>query len=387
MVSFIISTHNRRDALLQTLSVLHSPAAGSGRAEVLVVDNASSDGTIAAVRRSFPDVRLFPQTVNRGPCSKNVALAAALGRLIVFLDDDSFPRPGTIDRMVRYFQADPKLGAAGFAVHLPGGEQECSAYPQVFAGCGVGLRAAALAEVGGLPEDFFMAAEEYDLALRLLDAGWNIRRFEDLSVTHLKTPASRYPGRVMRLDVRNNLTLIGRYFPDEWVLPFAADWANRYRLIAKVNGRLPAYYAGLAAGVARLVNAEGRRPISAAAFETFAKIDQIERRLRQAAAELKPKRLLLIDLGKNILPYWRAARRCGLTVTAIADASLGGRGFTYRGVPIVTDAEASRLSFDAAVISNLSPVHAGRRHKLWRQQTSRPVVDLFEKRPALAAAA
>src|SRR5271154_2404953 len=125
MVSFVISTHNRHDALLQTLSVLHSPAAGSGRTEVLVVDNASTDGTTDAVRQRFPDVRLFPQTVNRGPCSKNVALTEALGSLIVFLDDDSFPRPGTIDRMVRYFQADQKLGAAAFAVHLPNGQQEC----------------------------------------------------------------------------------------------------------------------------------------------------------------------------------------------------------------------------------------------------------------------
>jgi GT2 family glycosyltransferase len=378
LVSFLISTHNRRDTLLQTLAVLTGPAAGTQPSEIIVVDNASSDGTAQAVPQSFPQVRLLPQQTNRGPCAKNIGLAVARGKYIIFLDDDSFPFPDAVDRMVQHFQADPKLGAAIFAVQLPSGVCECSAYPEVFAGCGVGLRAAALAEVGGLPEDFFMQAEEYDLSLRLLDAGWHVRRFEDLCVRHLKTPAARFPGRVMRLDVRNNLTLIGRYFPAPWIFPFAADWSRRYRMIAQVHGRLPAYYAGLAAGLARLARASQRHPISAAAFETFAKIREIEERLDQAATQGNLKRLLLVDLGKNILPFWRAARRRGLEVAAVADANLGGHGFRYRGIPILPDADAQRLRFDAALISNLSPVHARQRQDFWQTRTDRPVLNLFK---------
>jgi glycosyltransferase involved in cell wall biosynthesis len=378
LVSFLISTHNRRDALLQTLAVLSGPAAGTHPSETIVIDNAGSDGTADAVEKAFPNTRLLRQTVNRGPCAKNLGLAVARGRYIVFLDDDSYPFPRAVDRMVEHFAADPKLGAAIFAVQLPNGVRECSAYPEVFAGCGVGLRATALAEVGGLPEDFFMQAEEYDLSLRLLDAGWGVRRFEDLCVHHLKTQASRFPGRVMRLDVRNNLTLIGRYFPDQWRIPFAADWSRRYRLIAQTHGRLPAYWAGLAAGMARLAWPGNRRPISATAFEAFAKIEQIEQRMDQAAGEFKLKRVLLIDLGKNVLPYWRAASRRGLEVAAVADASLGGRGFSYHGVPILTDDQALNLRFDGAVISNLSPVHARQRRELWRSRTDQPVLDLLE---------
>jgi GT2 family glycosyltransferase len=377
LVSFLISTHNRRDTLLQTLAVLAGPAAGSQPSQTIVVDNASADGTADAVASTFPGVRLLRQTTNRGPCAKNIGLKEARGRYIVFLDDDSFPFPGAVDRMVEHFAADPRLGAAVFAVQLPSGACECSAYPEVFAGCGVGLRAAALAEVGGLPEDFFMQAEEYDLSLRLLDAGWRVRRFEDLRVRHLKTPAARFPGRVMRLDVRNNLTLIGRYFPRPWVYPFAADWSRRYRLIAQVHGRLPAYWAGLAAGVARLATGQ-RRPISSAAFETFAKVQEIEQRLDQAAAQQNIKRLLLVDWGKNMLPFWRAAKRRGLEVAAVADATLGGHGFSYRGVPILTDADAQRLRFDAALISNLSPVHATQRREFWQSRTDRPVLNLFK---------
>jgi GT2 family glycosyltransferase len=377
LVSFIISTFNRRDALLQTLRVLAGSASGSNPSETIVIDNASQDGSADAVAREFPAVRLLRQNVNRGPCAKNLGLPLARGEFVVFLDDDSFPEAGSIDRMVNYFAAQPRLGAAAFDVQLPGGGRECSAYPEVFAGCGVGLRATAIAQVGGLPEDFFMQAEEYDLSLRLLDAGWQVRRFEDLCVRHLKTPQARFPARTMRLDVRNNLTLIGRYFPDQWVRPFAVDWARRYRMIATANGATWAYYKGLAEGLLRLSLRAGRRPISAAAFETFAKIEQIENLMTAMTRQTGASRILLIDLGKNILPYWLAARKCGLKVVAIADAKLGGRGFRYRGVPILDDLDAARLSFDAGIVSNLSPVHVLPRRDEWRQRTNQPIFDLF----------
>jgi GT2 family glycosyltransferase len=378
LLSFIISTFNRREAILQTLAVLRGPAGGSGNREVIVVDNASIDGTADAIAQGFPEVNLIRQRFNGGPCAKNRGIESARGKYLVFLDDDSFPQADSIDRMVAEFEDDPALGAAVFSVRLPSGVCECSAYPDVFAGCGVGLRAEAIGQVGGLPDDFFMQAEEYDLSLRLLDAGWKIRRFADIGVTHLKTPRARFPGRVMRLDVRNNLTLIARYFPDEWVMPFASDWARRYRMLAQVHRRLPAYYAGLAAGIMRLALRRGRRPVKAATFETFAKINEIERRLRAAAAEYSLKRVVFVDLGKNILPYWRAAERCGIEVVALADAKLGGHSFSYRGTPIVTDTAALKLNYDGVVVSNLSPVHAAQRRQWWRGRTEAPVIDLFE---------
>ena len=99
--------------------------------------------------------------------------------------------PGAIERMIAYFESDPRLGAATFTVTLPDGARECSAYPDVFIGCGTGVRRTAIDQTGGLPDDFFMQAEEYDLSLRLLDAGWRIRGFDALRVLHLKTPTAR----------------------------------------------------------------------------------------------------------------------------------------------------------------------------------------------------
>ena len=380
-VSFVISTYNRRDVLLSTLDALRHCGLRPEAFEVLVVDNASTDGTAGAVRQQFPRVRLFPLTSNNGSCAKNVALPHARGRFVMFLDDDSFPVFGSLARMIQHFDADPQLGAAAFDVHLPDGSRECSAYPNVFIGCGTGFRRRALAEVGGLPTDFFMQAEEYDLSLRLLDAGWRVRPFDDLHVIHLKSPAARRSGRTMRLDVRNNLIVASRYFPGGWAGPMARDWLTRYYRIAAAKRQRLAFLAGAAQGAVAMIT-DQRRPIGAAAFETFAKVNEIEARLRRAQADLDLRSVLFVDVGKNLLPYWRAARRLGILVVAIADAKLGrdgnGRPARYRGIPIVTDEEARTYAFDAAVVSNLSPVHAALRREQWRRMDFRPVIDLFE---------
>lgn len=412
LVSFAIAAYNRREVLLRTLWQLQHCGLRSDAFEILVVDNASTDGTASAVTSQFPEVHLIRSRENLGSCAKNLALAQARGQYIVFLDDDSFPTCDSIERMISHFERTPSLGAAGFNVTLPDGSRECSAYPNVFIGCGVGFRREAIAQVGGLPDDYFMQAEEYDLSLRLLNAGWDVETFDDLHVAHLKTPNARVSTRTTRFDVRNNLTLIFRYFPKRWVMPFAIDWIKRFTMIATTKGHARPHWHGVMQGLARGLNNQRRAPISDVAFEQFARVDAIESLLRAAQREHGLRRVLFVDFGKNMLPYWLAARACGIEVVAIADNALGGRGWKYRGVPIVTDAQAlrgnrthshlsphpeeegtkrgcelRRLSaregtkrgFDAVVISNLSPVHASNRLAQWRRLCGdRPVIDLFE---------
>ncbi|MGB7156595.1 MAG: glycosyltransferase [Tepidisphaeraceae bacterium] len=381
-VTFLIAAHNRREVLLGTLRQLQHCSLAPETFETILVDNASTDGTADAVASGFPEVTLIRERVNRGACAKNAGLPRARGRYVVFLDDDSYPLPGSVARMIQHFKADPSLGAAIFDVTLPDGSRECSAYPNVFIGCGTGFRKRALAQVGGLPEDFFMQAEEYDLSLRLLAAGWDVRRFDDLHVAHLKTPTARRSTRTTRLDVRNNLTLIARYFPDRWVMPFAVDWTNRYAMLAAARGHRMAHWQGFVEGAIRAVKGIDRRPLGDEAFERFARIDSIAHRLRQARDEMGLRTILLADLGKNVLAYWLAAEACGLNVIAVSDDTLGGRGWRYRGVPIVTNEEARRppyAPFDAVVISNLSPVHAALRRDGWRRVQRGPVLDLFEE--------
>ena len=378
LVSFLIATFNRRDVLLRTLGEVNRCGLKPHEFEILVVDNASADGTADAVAGAFPAVKLLRLRKNQGPCAKNVGLSNASGQYIVFLDDDSFPTPGTIARMITRFRSDLRLGAAVFTITLPDGSRECSAYPDVYIGCGTGFPREALEAAGGLPDDFFMAAEEYDLSLRLLDAGWQVRTFDDLHATHLKTPGSRFPSRIARLDARNNVLLAMRYFPEPRRMRYVAAWLERYRLMAKANGTSRAFWAGAIQGITRGVVAE-HRPIRDEAFEQFAKLEETKSRLHATARSLNLRRVLFVDLGKNFIAYQEAAKACGLEIAGIADTRLGGRGLEYRGIQVLSDPQAFGARFDAAIVSNLSPVHAAQRLAQWREfsQGRFPVIDLF----------
>ena len=249
-----------------------------------------------------------------------------------------------------------------FDVELPDGTHESSAYPSVVIGCGTGFRRTALQQVGGLPTDFFMQAEEYDLSLRLLDANWTIRRFDDLHVRHLKTPASRIPTRTTRLDMRNNFMVATRYFPRHWMLPFALDWSRRYWWMAQSKGPMHQLAAihGLIEGLARSLVPGHRRSVGLAAFESFAMVVGIRRKLERATRNEHLSSIVLIDVGKNIYPFWLAARACGLRVVAISDSRLAAKGRRYRGIPVVSDENAMALIFDAAIVTNISPAHCGK---------------------------
>ncbi len=377
LVSFLIPTCNRKTVLLDTLAQVLQCGLPASQFETIVVDNASTDGSADAVTEAFPDVNLIRLDRNAGPCAKNLALQQSHGRYVVFLDDDSHPTPGSIRRMLEHFEADLKLGAAVFTVTLPDGSQECSAYPSVCIGCGTGFRRNAVEAAGGLPVDYFMAAEEYVLSLRLLDAGWDVRRFDDLHVMHLKTPGARHPRRITRLDVRNNIALAMRLLPPKWALQFAVDWTARYRLIARSKGHRLPFALGVIQGIWRGLKVWKRTPVDDWTFETFAKIEETKRRLAEAKAEHGLDRVLFVDYGKNMLAYWLAARELGLTVVAIADRNLAGPGRNYRGIPIVSDEQAHRLHYDAAIIANLSPVHAKARRAAWSPMDIRPTIDLW----------
>jgi GT2 family glycosyltransferase len=378
IVSFVIATRNRCEVLLSTLQQIQRCGLAPDSFDVHVIDNASNDGTARRLRDEMPWVRLITLSRNNGAVARNEALPHAHGRFVVFLDDDSYPVPGAIARMIKHFELDPELGAAGFTVTLPDGRRECSAYPDVFIGCGVGIRRRALRLVGGYPDDYFMQAEEYDLSLRLLEGGWKVRTFDDMHVEHLKSPQARLSARTMRLDVRNNLYLALRRFPLDAVLPMGLDWMQRYWWIASTKKLRGSFVYGLLDGCLRSILRPRRAPVSDDTFEAFAKLAETQRRMAAAVARDGLRRVLLIDAGKNLHAYWRAARTLGVEIVAIADANLASPARRYHGIRIVDDATARTLRFDAAIISNLSPVHASARCYQWRIAQDRPVIDLFE---------
>ena len=375
LVSFILATYNRANIVTETLGRITACGLKPREYEVLVVDNASTDGTCDCVRHRCPDVRLLELDRNRGSCAKGLALPMARGEYIVFLDDDSYPLDQCVPRMVRHFQDEPTLGAAGFTVHLPDGWLESSALPNVFVGCGVGFRREVLNRVGGLDVSYFMQAEEYDLSFRLIRAGYTVRTFGDLSVRHFKSHLARSSKRTIFYDVRNNLTLAATYLPAPWHGEFMRDWSRRYGWLACESHADQEYRDGLVLGLLRGLHRRFTRPalrLDQQARNLLFGIDLIASCMAELAAG-GISRLLFADMGKNIYPYYRAAIQAGLEVVAVMDDRFAGSGRSYRGVPIVTLQQGLALRADAVVVSNSSPVHAGLTESKLRVLTDLPV--------------
>ncbi len=381
-VSFIIATRNRREVLLETVARVYACGLDRSDMEIFVVDNASTDGTVAALSERFEQVRVLALAENRGSCAKALALPDVRFRYVVHLDDDSWPIDDSIPRLVDRFERTPGLAAAGFMAHLPDGRIECSALPDVFIGCGVGLRTEALRRVGGVDAWFFMQAEEYDLAFRLANAGYEVRVFDDLHVRHLKTPHARYRGSTAYYDIRNNVVIACRFLTGEWLRAYLADWIQRYAWLSASSDNGGAFARGLAAGLWRAAADQlaGRgQPLSPRTFEQFFRPRQIEAnmaRLRDTGV----RRVLLADFGKNIFAFWRAANVTGIEPVAIADDRLATpAGRTYRGTPILATTEALSIDADAVVVANTSYAHVTERAQQLTQRTDRPIHNWFAR--------
>ncbi len=113
MLSIIIATYNAAELLSGCLkSIYQNPP--SLDYEIIVVDDASYDGTSETVRACFPDVRLFTNTTNRHyASSNNLAFEHARGEFLYLLNNDTVMLPGALDAMIAFLQAHPEVGVVG----------------------------------------------------------------------------------------------------------------------------------------------------------------------------------------------------------------------------------------------------------------------------------
>ena len=378
LVSFVLATHNRKDVVTDTLMRIAQCGLDARDYQVVVVDNASQDGTPEAVADKV-DV-LVRLDHNAGSCAKALVVDRATAPYVIFLDDDSAPRAGSVARMLERFEADPQLGAAGFTIHLPDGRQEASALPGVFHGCGVGLRIEALNEVGGLDPTFVMQAEEYDLSFRLVSAGWSIEVFGDLHVDHLKTPHARRADRITYFDVRNNLRLAARYLPSPYHRIYRGDWFRRYAWLAARNHQVKAFLRGAQAGLWRSImerRTHRVQRLKPGPLESFFRWGYVGTHMASLARE-GIRRVVFADLGKNIYAFYQAAKQAGIDVLAIGDDHFCAPGRRYRGIALLPLNAALDQRPEAVVVSNTATVFAARTFREVSRQTEKPIYNWFE---------
>ncbi len=135
-LSVVIVNYNTRETLARTLTAVLDDVAGLG-AEVIVVDNASEDGSARMVRERFPSVQLQANATNTFyAAGNNQGLRSSRGRFALVLNPDAEPRPGTLPAMVAYLDRHAPVGALSVRLCFPDGrvQHNCSR-AWTYAGC------------------------------------------------------------------------------------------------------------------------------------------------------------------------------------------------------------------------------------------------------------
>jgi GT2 family glycosyltransferase len=224
-LSIIVVNWNTRDLLSDCLQSVYETAHGLAL-EVWVVDNASSDGSVAMVRERFPGVKLIENADNMGfAYANNQAMRACGGRHILLLNTDTFVRAGAIKTMIAFMEAHRDAGIIGCRLYYGNGvlQPSCMSFPTLFtefciatrldklfprsklfgqyrmtywdfddtrevdsvSGACLMVRRELLDEIGLLDEGFFMYSEEVDWCYRASKAGWKVYYVAQAEAVHL----------------------------------------------------------------------------------------------------------------------------------------------------------------------------------------------------------
>jgi GT2 family glycosyltransferase/lipopolysaccharide/colanic/teichoic acid biosynthesis glycosyltransferase len=231
-VSVIIVNYNVRDFLHQALVSIQKALEGI-RSEIVVVDNASDDGSAEMVRRQFPRVKLIINASNFGFAkANNIALKQTRGKFLLLINPDTIVQEDTIRVMVDFLNNHPEVGLAGCKILNPDGSIELAcrrsfptpwiAFSKIFglsklfpktklfgkynltylnieetnpveavSGSFMMVRKETLKQVGGLDENFFMYGEDLDWCYRIHQAGWQIYYVHSTQIVHYKGESTR----------------------------------------------------------------------------------------------------------------------------------------------------------------------------------------------------
>lgn len=217
----VIVNHETREPLRACLETVRCEGPG----EVVVVDNASTDGSAAMVRAAFAEVRLVENGGNPGyGAGVNQGVAACRAPFILLLNSDTRVKPGALEALGRELERHPRAAVVGPLLLNPDGTRQPSCFPfltpfnvlvmntylnrivrhapllrgrfrPVYSalpsgevpwvkGAALAIRRAAFELVGGFDESYFLYAEEMDFCWRLRRSGWEVRFTPEAAVVH-----------------------------------------------------------------------------------------------------------------------------------------------------------------------------------------------------------
>jgi GT2 family glycosyltransferase len=278
-LSVCIVNWNTRTDLEQALVSVLQPGQGL-RIEVIVLDNASRDGSGDMVRQQFPQVALIASTRNLGFArGYNRAAAQTSGRHLLMLNPDTLVQPGALRRLVDFLDAHPRAGAVGPRLLKSDGRLQfsCRRFPRPLAallrntllgrlvgrdrftrgylmadwdhatsrevdwisGAAMAIRRQAWERVGGFDEGFFMYAEDMDWCLRAQQAGYSIHYLpEAVIIHHIGRSSDQRPLPSVIEFHRSMVRFYRKHYAPRWpwglrLLPIAGIWFRAGLVLAQ----------------------------------------------------------------------------------------------------------------------------------------------------------
>ncbi len=250
-LSIVIVNWNTRDLLATCLESLAASLSRPDR-EVIVVDNASSDGSALMVRERFPQVSLIQNETNVGFArANNQGIQCCQGRQVLLLNSDTRVIGDALEQLEAFLEGHPRAGAAGARLLNADGTLQPSCHPmltpgrefwrlifldnifhrvtygaelwkssqprqvEVIKGACLMLRREALSEVGLLDESYFMYTEEVDLCYRLAQAGWQLWWVPAAQIIHYGAASSRQAAQDMYIQLYRSKIQFYRKFGGE----------------------------------------------------------------------------------------------------------------------------------------------------------------------------
>jgi len=231
-LSIITVNYNVKEFLQNLIHSIHK-AAGSLSYEIIIVDNASSDGSVDFISDKFPEVKLISNNENLGfGKANNQGLKIAEGKFILLINPDAIVSEDTFTKMISFFETHPSVGLAGCKILNPDGTLQLacrrsfpgpwtsfckvtglsSLFPNsglfarynltykdenesyevdAISGSFMMMRKEVYENTGGFDEDYFMYGEDLDLCYRIQQAGYQVYYVHETQIIHYKGESTR----------------------------------------------------------------------------------------------------------------------------------------------------------------------------------------------------
>ena len=232
-LSIILINYNTLGLLPEVLGALQS-GLSKFSSQIIVVDNASRDDSVAFLQRHYPDIRLIVNEENVGfGRANNQALQLVSGRYVLLLNTDAFVSPDTLEKTIAYMDSHPQCGVLGVKLVGRDGELQpsCRYFPTPWnlflkstgmnrlfpwvrmmddmswnhaspracdwvPGCYYLVRRELIQQIGLFDPRYFLYFEEIDHCLRAKQEGWEIHYFPDTTVTHIGGESAKSDGEL-----------------------------------------------------------------------------------------------------------------------------------------------------------------------------------------------